>query len=78
MKNKQIEHTRNIKKWFEEEFLNFCKSEFPGVEVPLQENTVRIYSNTIMGRLMEFGVFTKDPTRKSGPYTCRQNLSDLR
>lgn len=78
MKNKQIEHTRNIKKWFKEEFLNFCKSEFPGVEVPLQENTVRIYSNTIMSRLMEFGVFTKDPTRKSGPYTRRQNISDLR
>ena len=78
MKTKQIEHTRNIKKWFKEEFLNFCKSEFSGKDVSLQENTIRIYSNTIMSRLMEFGVFTKDPTRKSGPYTRRQNLSDLR
>ena len=78
MKTKQIEHTRNIKKWFKEEFLNFCKSEFSGKDIPLQANTVRIYSNTIMSRLMEFGVFTKDPTRKSGPYTRRQNLSDLR
>ena len=78
MKTKQIEHTRNIKKWFKEEFLNFCKSEFSGKDVSLQENTVRIYSNTIMGRLMEFGVFTKEPTRKSGPYTLMQDLSDLR
>ena len=74
----QIEHTRNIKKWFKEEFLNFCKSEFSVKDVSLQENTVRIYSNTIMGRLMEFGVFTKEPTRKSGPYTLMQDLSDLR
>jgi len=78
MKHEQIEHTREIKIWFEEKFLNFCNSEFPGVNIPLQENTVRIYSNTIMNRLMEFGVFTKDPKSKSGPYTRMKNLSDLR
>ena len=78
MKNKQIEHTRNIKKWFTDKFTNFCKSEFSIKDVSLQENTVRIYSNNIMSRLMEFGVFIKEPTRKSGPYTLMQDLSDLR
>ena len=29
MKNEEIEHSRQIKKWFEEEFDAFCKSEFP-------------------------------------------------
>jgi len=78
MEHKQIIHTRKIKEWFIEQFTKFCKDEFSVKDVSLQENTVRIYSNTIMGRLMEFGVFTKESTRKSGPYTRRQNLSDLR
>lgn len=78
MKNTQIDHTHDIKKWFKEEFHNFCKSEFPLEKISLEENIVRIYSNTIMGRLMEFGIFTKDPKSKSGPYTRRQNMSNLR
>ena len=28
MKHKQIEHTREIRMWFEEKFLEFCNSEF--------------------------------------------------
>jgi len=78
MKHKQITHTREIKEWFITKFTKFCKSEFSGKDVSLQKNTVRIYSNNIMSRLMEFGVFTKEPTRKSGPYTRMKNLSDLR
>ena len=82
MEHKQIMHTREIKNWFEEKFDNFCKSNFPEEEYynegTLQEHIVRIYSNTIMGRLMEFGVFTKDPKSRSGPYIRRKNLSDLR
>ena len=78
MKHEQIEHTRDIKNWFEKQFFNFCDLEFPDRINDLQENTVRIHSNTIMNRLIEFGVFTKDPKSKSGPYTRRQNLSDLR
>ena len=77
MKNEEIEHSRLIKKWFEEEFVAFCKSEFPEDHVVLQENTIRIHSNTIMSRLMEFEIFTKDPKSKSGPYTRMQNIGDF-
>ena len=77
MKNEEIEHSRQIKKWFEEEFSAFCKSEFPEEQIVLQENTIRIHSNTIMSRLMEFEIFTKDPQSKSGPYTRMQNLGDF-
>jgi hypothetical protein len=78
MKHEQIEHTQEIKTWFKEKFLKFCNSEFPDVEITLKDNDVRMYSNTIMNRLMEFGVFAKDPKSKSGPYTRMQNMSDLR
>jgi hypothetical protein len=77
MKNEEIEHSRQIKKWFEEEFVAFCKSEFPEDHIVLQENTIRIHSNTIMSRLMEFEIFTKDPKSKSGPYTRMQNIGDF-
>ena len=77
MKNEEIEHSRQIKKWFEEEFVAFYKSEFPEDHIVLQENTIRIHSNTIMSRLMEFEIFTKDPKSKSGPYTRMQNLGDF-
>ena len=77
MKNQEIEHSRQIKKWFEEEFVAFYKSEFPEDHMVLQENTIRIHSNTIMSRLMEFEIFTKDPQSKSGPYTRMQNLGDF-
>ena len=77
MKNEEIKHSRQIKKWFEEEFGAFCKSEFPEEQMVLQENTIRIHSNTIMSRLMEFEIFTKDPQSKSGPYTRMQSLGDF-
>jgi hypothetical protein len=77
MKHKQIEHTREIRMWFEEKFLEFCNSEFPDVKVPLNENNVRMYSNTIMNRLIEFDVFTKDQESKSGPYTRMENVANL-
>ena len=77
MKNEEIGHSRQIKKWFEEEFVAFYKSEFPEDHIVLQENTIRIHSNTIMSRLMEFEIFTKDPKSKSGPYTRMQNLGDF-
>ena len=80
LENKQIEHTSKIRELFKEQFRIFCENKFDDVKFlnTLQEEAVRIRSNTIMGRLMEFGVFTKDPKSKSGPYTRRQNLSDLR
>ena len=77
MKNEEIEHSRQIKKWFEEEFGAFCKSEFPEEQIVLQENTIRIHSNTIMSRLMEFEIFTKNLQSKSGPYTRMQNFGDF-
>jgi hypothetical protein len=77
MKHKQIKHTREIRMWFEEKFLEFCNSEFPDVKVPLNENNVRMYSNTIMNRLIEFDVFTKDQESKSGPYTRMENVANL-
>ena len=75
----KIEHTSKIRDLFKEQFRTFCENKFDDVKFlnTLQEESVRIRSNTIMGRLMEFGVFTKDPKSKSGPYTRRQNLSDL-
>ena len=80
LENKQIEHTSKIRELFKEQFRIFCENKFDDVKFlnTLQEEAIRIRSNTIMGRLMEFGVFTKDPKSKSGPYTRRQNLSDLR
>ena len=77
MKYDKIRHTREIQIWFKERFLKFCDSEFPEVIVRLSNSHVRIYSNTIMNRLIEFGVFVKDPKLKSGPYTRMYSLSDL-
>ena len=76
----KIEHTSKIRDLFKQEFGKFCKKKFDDVKFlnTLEEESIRIRSNTIMGRLMEFGVFTKESTRKSGPYTRRHNLSDLR
>ena len=76
----KIKHTSKIRDLFKQEFGKFCKKKFDDVKFvnTLEEESIRIRSNTIMGRLMEFGVFTKESTRKSGPYTRRHNLSDLR
>ncbi len=83
LENKQIENTSKIRELFKKQFRTFCENKFDDVKFlnTLQEEAVRIRSNTIMGRLMEFGVFTKDPKSKSGPYTRNHfvhNLSDLR
>ena len=77
MEHEVIQHSSNIKEWFKEEFTTFCKSEFPEMKFVMKENNIRIQCNTIMGRLMEFGVFVKDPKLKSGPYTRMYNMSDL-
>ena len=77
MTKEEIPHSSKIKEWFETEFGKFCTSEFPDEHVILQENTIRIHSNTIMSRLMEFEIFTKDPKSKSGPYTRMKNTEDL-
>jgi hypothetical protein len=76
----EIEHTSKIRDLFTQEFRRFCEKKFDDVKFlnTLEEESIRIRSNTIMGRLMEFDVFTKESTRKSGPYTRRHNLSDLR
>jgi len=83
LENKQIEHTSKIRDLFKKQFRIFCENKFDDVKFlnTLQEEAIRIRSNTIMGRLMEFGVFTKDPKSKSGPYTRNHfvhNLSYLR
>ena len=83
LEHKQIEHTSKIRDLFKKEFFIFCENKFDDVKFlnTLQEEAVRIRSNTIMGRLMEFGIFTKEPKFKSGPYTRNHfvhNLSDLR
>jgi hypothetical protein len=80
LEHKQIEHTSKIRDLFKKEFFIFCENKFDDVKFlnTLQEEAVRIRSNTIMGRLMEFGIFTKEPKFKSGPYTRMHNLSDLR
>ena len=79
LEHKQIEHTSKIRDLFKKEFFIFCENKFDDVKFlnTLQNEAVRIRSNTIMGRLMEFGVFTKDPKSKSGPYTRIQNLGDF-
>ena len=69
MKHQEITHSSEIKKWFKKDFEEFCKDRFPDEHVILQDNSVRVRANTIMGRLMEFEIFTKDPQSKSGPYT---------
>jgi hypothetical protein len=80
LEHKQIEHTSKIRDLFKKEFFTFCEKKFDDVNFldTLQEEAVRIRSNTIMGRLMEFGMYTKDPKSKSGPYTRMNNLFDLR
>ena len=55
----------------------FYHSKFPNDDVLLQDNSVRIHSNTVMSRLMEFGVFAKDPKFKSGPYTRMEKIDNL-
>lgn len=76
----KIKHTSNIRNLFKQEFGKFCEKKFDDVKFlnTLEEESIRIRSNTIMGRLMEFGMYTKDPQSKSGPYTRMNNLSDLR
>ena len=76
----KIEHTSKIRDLFKKQFRIFCENKFDDVKFlnTLQEEAVRIRSNTIMGRLMEFGVFTKDPQSKSGPYTRMENVANLR
>ena len=73
----RIEHTREIKDEFRKRFYKYCNSEFPDRDISLDENTIRIYSNTIMNRLMEFGVFSKDPKSRSGPYTRMIDMDNL-
>lgn len=79
LEHKQIEHTSKIRDLFKKEFFIFCENKFDDVKFlnTLQEEAVRIRSNTIMGRLMEFGIFTKEPKFKSGPYTRMHNLRDF-
>ena len=77
MESEVIHHSSQIKEWFEKEFMAFSQSEFPQEDVALPENMVRIHSNTIMSRLMELGIFTKEPKFKSGPYTRMHNLGDF-
>ena len=77
MGNEQIEHTSDIKSEFKRQFEMFYRSKFPSDDVLLQDNSVRIHSNTIMSRLMEFGVFAKDPKFKSGPYTRMEKIDNL-
>ena len=77
MTKEEIHHSSEIKEWFKKEFDTFCKLEFPDEHIVLQANTIRIHSNTIMSRLMEFEIFTKDPKSKSGPYTRMKNTEDL-
>ena len=76
----EIKHTSKIRDLFKQEFGKFCKKKFDDVKFvnTLEEESIRIRSNTIMGRLMEFGMYTKDPKSKSGPYTRMNNLFDLR
>ena len=76
----KIEHTSKIRDLFKQEFGKFCEKKFDDVKFvnTLEEESIRIRSNTIMGRLMEFGMYTKDPKSKSGPYTRMNNLFDLR
>ena len=75
----KIEHTSKIRDLFKQEFGKFCEKKFDDVKFvnTLEEESIRIRSNTIMGRLMEFGMYTKDPKSKSGPYTRMQNISEL-
>ena len=73
----RIKHTSDIKDDFTEQFGEWCKKEFSDRDVSLDPNTVRIYSNNIMNRLMEFGVFSKDPKSRSGPYTRIKSLNDM-
>jgi len=93
MEDEQIDHTKDIKKKFKKQFLEFCNSEFPTyiifpnckhcnadnykIKIPsidLQDDIVKMYSNTIMNRLIEFDVFTKKRKSKSGPYTRMENV----
>ena len=77
MDNEKIEHTSQIKSEFKRQFEMFYHSKFPNADVLLQDNSVRIHSNTVMSRLMEFGVFAKDPKFKSGPYTRMEKIDNL-
>ena len=74
MKHQEITHSSDIKEWFKKDFEEYCKDNFPDEHVDLPDNSVRVRANTIMGRLMEFEIFTKDPQSKSGPYTRMKNM----
>ena len=74
IKGGTIESSNYLKKVFEEKYLKFLKIKFPDKALPpnMQSSyTFRIRALVIMARLIEFGIFKKQPGTKSGPYVLQ-------
>ena len=75
IKGGTIESSNYLKKVFEEKYLKFLKMKFPDKALPshMQSSvTFRIRALVIMARLIEFGIFKKQPGTKSGPYILQE------
>ena len=75
IKGGTIESSNYLKKVFEEKYLKFLKMKFPDKALPefkWSPDTFRIRALVIMARLIEFGIFKKQPGTKSGPYILQE------
>ena len=74
IKGGTIESSNYLKKVFEEKYMEFLKIKFPDKAFPPDmrfSSTFRIRALVIMARLIEFGIFKKQPGTKSGPYVLQ-------
>jgi hypothetical protein len=77
IKGGTIESSHYLKKTFEEKYRKFLKMKFPDQPLPESKwspDLFRIRAVGVMTRLIEFGIFKKQPGTKSGPYIL--NSSD--
>jgi hypothetical protein len=80
IKGGTIESSHYLKKIFEEKYIKFLKKKFPDQSLPESKwspDTFRIRALVVMARLIEFGIFKKQPGTKSGPYILNTSDKEL-
>jgi hypothetical protein len=75
IKGGTVESSHLLKDIFEKMYMKFLKTKFPdrvNSDFKLASYGIRIRALVIMARLIEFGIFKKQPGTKSGPYVIQQ------
>tara|TARA_B100001750_G_scaffold121958_1_gene96764 strand:+ start:757 stop:1986 length:1230 start_codon:yes stop_codon:yes gene_type:complete len=74
IKKQKINHTNDVKDLFQNEYSKWLEKNHPTVRKEIHEklhegeDMTRINSLVIMARLIELGIFKKDPNSRFGPY----------